>query len=115
MFSEMLAYSQNTTWYNNLGDHHPCSQLCEILDLTCNMLFTLLWFCCRDASRELVLAHVKEHYQQRLQQASSGGGGGGGGGVGSNDSAEASVRRGHALFRCGHCHQVSNWKHVIQV
>jgi hypothetical protein len=78
--------------------------------------------CCRDASRELVLAHVKEHYQQRLQQASSGGGGsggggggGGGGGVSNSDSAEASVRRGHAPFRCGHCHQVSNWKHVIQV
>ncbi|PSN41765.1 hypothetical protein C0J52_08854 [Blattella germanica] len=71
-----------------------------------------LWKCkkCnyRDASRELVLAHVKEHYQQRLQQSASGGG------VGNNDSAEASVRRGHAPFRCGHCHQVSNWKHVIQ-
>jgi len=69
----------------------------------------------RDASRELVLAHVKEHYQQRLQQASSGGGGGGGGGGGNSNSAEASVRRGFAPFRCGHCHQVSNWKHVIQV
>jgi hypothetical protein len=65
--------------------------------------------CFRDASRELVLAHVKEHYQQRLQQASSNGA------VGSSDSAEASVRRGLAPFRCGHCHQVSNWKHVIQV
>jgi hypothetical protein len=65
--------------------------------------------CFRDASRELVLAHVKEHYQQRLQQTSSSGG------VGGSDSAEASVRRGLAPFRCGHCHQVSNWKHVIQV
>ena len=65
----------------------------------------------RDVSRDLVLAHVKEHYQQRLQQTASGGGGG----VANSDSAEASVRRGHAPFRCGHCHQVSNWKHVIQV
>lgn len=23
--------------------------------------------------------------------------------------------RGPAPYRCGHCHQVSNWKHVIQV
>ena len=67
---------------------------------------------------------MKEHYQQRLQHASSGGGGVGGGGVGggggsggggNSNSAEASVRRGLAPFRCGHCHQVSNWKHVIQV
>jgi len=77
-------------------------------------VFQMIFFSCfRDASRELVLAHVKEHYQQRLQQASSGGGGGGGGG--NSNSAEASVRRGFAPFRCGHCHQVSNWKHVIQV
>jgi hypothetical protein len=25
------------------------------------------------------------------------------------------VWRGPAPYRCGHCHQVSNWKHVIQV
>jgi len=68
-------------------------------------VFQMIFFSCfRDASRELVLAHVKEHYQQRLQQASSGGGGGGGGG--NSNSAEASVRRGFAPFRCGHCHQV---------
>lgn len=109
IFSKMLhtakiVYSR-TTQENSIYIH--ITRKPQIL--CCNMLFKLLWIYFRDASRELVLAHVKEHYQQRLQQASSSGV------TGSNDTAEASVRRGHALFRCGHCHQVSNWKHVIQV
>lgn len=29
--------------------------------------------------------------------------------------AGGGVSRGQAPFRCGHCQQVSNWKHVIQV
>ncbi|XP_055539605.1 uncharacterized protein LOC129726671 [Wyeomyia smithii] len=35
--------------------------------------------------------------------------GGGGGGKGASNSWRPS-----APYRCGHCHQVSNWKHVIQ-
>ncbi|KAJ8958810.1 hypothetical protein NQ318_019568, partial [Aromia moschata] len=72
----------------------------------------------RDASRDILLQHVKGHYQQ--------------GGAGASTSAqdfslrgtspdkdEASVNNiagkgGNAPFRCGHCNQVSNWKHVIQ-
>lgn len=57
-----------------------------------------------------MLVHVKGHYRQD----------------GSNESAsetnnetslddEVSVSSSDAPFRCGHCHQVSNWKHVIQV
>lgn len=30
-------------------------------------------------------------------------------------SSNNSTWRGPAPYRCGHCHQVSNWKHVIQV
>lgn len=50
------------------------------------------------------MLHVKGHYRQENSSA-----------MGNADSDEASVFRGQAPFRCGHCHQVSNWKHVIQV
>lgn len=77
--------------------------------------------CYRDASRENILSHVKGHYRQdnNISMNMSG--------VsisnvvnmnnvpGNAESDEASVSRGQAPFRCGHCHQVSNWKHVIQV
>ncbi|EDS43485.1 conserved hypothetical protein [Culex quinquefasciatus] len=33
----------------------------------------------------------------------------------SNASSSSSSWRPSAPYRCGHCHQVSNWKHVIQV
>ncbi|CAG9814202.1 unnamed protein product [Phaedon cochleariae] len=92
----------------------------------------------KDASRDVLLQHVKGHYQQQPQQQTllhqqqqshqhllSD--------VGASTSAqdlrlrgtspdrdEASVNnitggKGSAApFRCGHCNQVSNWKHVIQ-
>nr|XP_023016424.1 uncharacterized protein LOC111505785 isoform X2 [Leptinotarsa decemlineata] len=75
----------------------------------------------KDASRDILLQHVKDHY--RVQQLS--------GAEASTseqdmirgtspDKDEASVNNltggkgGPAPFRCGHCNQVSNWKHVIQ-
>lgn len=71
----------------------------------------------RDASRDILLQHVKGHYQQAggpstsSQDLSLRGT--------SPDKDEASVNNiigkgGSAPFRCGHCNQVSNWKHVIQ-
>ncbi|XP_058055902.1 uncharacterized protein LOC131207308 [Anopheles bellator] len=44
---------------------------------------------------------------------SSGGGGGGGAGGGTQKVAMPTWRH-NAPYRCGHCQQVSNWKHVIQ-
>lgn len=39
-----------------------------------------------------------------------------GGSVGTGQTTGSNGWRGHtAPYRCGHCHQVSNWKHVIQV
>lgn len=57
---------------------------------------------CRDASRENILLHVKGHYKPDDSNSEM-------------ETDEASVSKGQAPFRCGHCHQVSNWKHVIQV
>ncbi|KAF2896897.1 hypothetical protein ILUMI_09284 [Ignelater luminosus] len=75
-----------------------------------------LWKCkmCnfRDASHEKLLAHVKGHYQQDNLQISPTVNGLGVQAV--DDEASENRSRGHAPFRCGHCHQVSNWKHVIQ-
>ncbi|KAF5275687.1 hypothetical protein FQA39_LY06799 [Lamprigera yunnana] len=75
-----------------------------------------LWKCkmCnfRDASHEKLLNHVKGHCQQENQVGQTNGGGVGLQAV--DDEASDSRNRGHAPFRCGHCHQVSNWKHVIQ-
>lgn len=40
---------------------------------------------------------------------------GGGGGSSAAVTAGGGSWRDPAPYRCGHCHQVSNWKHVIQV
>lgn len=107
----------------------------------------------RHASRDILLEHVKGHYEQQPQQQLSPGGAGGllttlpNGlpstsnsliispiqeaqdftlrGTSPDDRDEASVNNitpsgkgganNQAPFRCGHCNQVSNWKHVIQV
>ncbi|RZC37053.1 uncharacterized protein BDFB_003388 [Asbolus verrucosus] len=73
----------------------------------------------RHASRDILLTHVKGHYPQgagicsgnSTQEMSVRGA--------SPDKDEASVstsaKGSQAPFRCGHCNQVSNWKHVIQV
>ncbi|KAL3282048.1 hypothetical protein HHI36_005249 [Cryptolaemus montrouzieri] len=71
----------------------------------------------RDASRGVLLQHVKGHYTSTSS---------------ANSSLEISLGRSDiekdeasfthtnmvkgttATFRCGHCNQVSNWKHVIQ-
>ncbi|KAJ3634226.1 hypothetical protein MTP99_011128 [Tenebrio molitor] len=74
----------------------------------------------RHASRDILLAHVKGHYPPQgasgpsapgpAQDANMRGA--------SPDKDEASVsttaKGSQAPFRCGHCNQVSNWKHVIQ-
>lgn len=109
----------------------------------------------RDASRDILLQHVKGHYEQPdldsqeqlLQQAVAAAqvtvtpaalsllASPSPGGMFSSqdlslrgtspDRDEASVNNSPATkggsatnaapFRCGHCNQVSNWKHVIQV
>lgn len=67
---------------------------------------------CRDVSRDKLLAHVRDHYPPKASPNEPGG-------STSQDIDEASLggglARGQAPFQCGHCHQVSNWKHVIQV
>lgn len=65
---------------------------------------------CRDSDRAVVLAHVKGHYRNQ--------------GLHNNPLEtpdEASSKRLRLQdevpqpYMCGHCHQVSQWKHVIQV
>lgn len=69
----------------------------------------------RDASRENILEHVKGHYRQDGVMDLS---------MDHESQSEpqlllddevSNVPIGDAPFRCGHCNQVSNWKHVIQV
>lgn len=66
----------------------------------------------RDASHEKLITHVKGHYQHDNQMGQTNGSDLGMQAV--DDEASDSRNRSHAPFRCGHCHQVSNWKHVIQ-
>lgn len=75
---------------------------------------------CRDASHEKLLAHVKGHYSHPIGGSTQGNGHGDASSRSQTpERDEASVGgallQGHAPFRCGHCQQVSNWKHVIQV
>lgn len=91
----------------------------------CDCIYNLIYFCffcSRHASRDILLEHVKGHYPQGvvndtttptntlLPESLRGV---------SPDKDEASVstsaKGSQAPFRCGHCNQVSNWKHVIQV
>lgn len=69
-----------------------------------------LWKCkrCnyRDPSKEALLEHVREHAkdggQEELHKA------------GAAKKTENGPDPADLAYRCGHCHQLSNWKHVIQ-
>lgn len=61
----------------------------------CNIFF-------RDTSRDALLEHVREH--SKLDEAED-----------KNKKLENAVDPADLAYRCGHCNQLSNWKHVIQV
>ncbi|XP_041970284.1 zinc finger protein 729-like isoform X2 [Aricia agestis] len=64
-----------------------------------------LWKCkkCnyKDTSREALLEHVKEHSKPEEPEDK-------------NKKLENVVDPADLAYRCGHCNQLSNWKHVIQ-
>lgn len=67
------------------------------------MYFNLTLLISRDASKEALLEHVKQHSK----------------GEGSTEDpskkGENAPDPADLAYRCGHCNQLSNWKHVIQV
>lgn len=66
-----------------------------------------LWKCkkCnyKDPSKDALLEHVREH--AKVEGASD---------EVRNKKPESSIDPADLAYRCGHCHQLSNWKHVIQ-
>lgn len=85
----------------------------------------------RDSNKSNVLAHVKGHYgkknekpiQLKISESNADDTGAANAeseiskeGISSHDSnASSRVLTKTPSYKCGHCQQVSNWKHVIQV
>lgn len=76
----------------------------------------MLYFMIRNTSKDALLLHVRKHSkyshlpeelkeQDRIRQEAA---------ENSMTNANGEII-GSLSYRCGHCYQVSNWKHVIQV
>ncbi|XP_075992062.1 uncharacterized protein LOC142987286 [Anticarsia gemmatalis] len=69
-----------------------------------------LWKCkkCnyKDPSREALLEHVREHSRDGIQEEPHK--------PAATKKSENTPDPADLAYRCGHCHQLSNWKHVIQ-
>jgi len=75
---------------------------CEFVKLNSQLLH-------RNASKEALLVHVRKHSKpstiQPPQEKSPE----------KQEPSEVAASDVSISYRCGHCNQVSNWKHVIQV
>lgn len=79
-------------------------------DYACMSLLTykVLFLFSRDPSREALLEHVREHSRtdgapEEPHKPPV------------NKKSENTPDPADLAYRCGHCNQLSNWKHVIQV
>lgn len=91
----LQTYSKAGTPENSIEDKKPKKTLWKCKK--CNY---------KDSSKEALIEHVREHSramegnQESLKQIIK--------------RAESSREQSDLAYRCGHCNQLSNWKHVIQ-
>ncbi|VVC90350.1 unnamed protein product [Leptidea sinapis] len=76
------------------------------LDMNTKKVKKTIWKCKKDSSKEALIEHVREHTKgddgsSELKSEL-------------NKKLENTVDPADLAYRCGHCNQLSNWKHVIQ-
>lgn len=104
LFEKKLLVKDNTTPCTAMEKETLVHGTVKIIISFRNHLKNIYFCFFRDTSKEALIEHVREHSKQDGNLDDSKG-----------KKTDNTPDPADLAYRCGHCNQLSNWKHVIQV